>query len=127
MIHQTRWNTCGVAALKMIYDHFGINASLEELEDEVDPWERGISLLKLRRLAEERGLRAEGWKFDPAELPTVPFPAIFFVRGNHYVTADSFSAREGLYVRDPSCGRLLVRRDALFRSWRGESIIFHRR
>jgi predicted double-glycine peptidase len=124
VVRQTKPNTCGPAALKMILDHYGLVSNLEELENNSALTSEGISMMALKRIAEQYGLQAAGWKLSPNDLSGISFPAIFFVRGNHYVVADSFANATGLYLRDPSCGRMLVRREMLFQSWSGESIVF---
>jgi ATP-binding cassette, subfamily C, bacterial len=124
---QTKLNTCGPAALKMIFDHHGIAADLDGLEKNAAVTREGISMMALKGIAEQYGLQAAGWKFSPEDLERIPFPAIFFVRGNHYIVADSFANATGLYLRDPSCGRMLVRKEMLLQVWSGESIVFRRR
>ena len=124
VVRQTKPNTCGPAALKMIFDHYRVASDLEELENNAALTSEGISMMALKGIAERYGLQAAGWKFSPDDLSGISFPAIFFVRGNHYVVADSFAYATGLYLRDPSCGRLLVRREMLLQLWSGESIVF---
>jgi len=126
VVRQTNPNTCGPAAMKMIFDHYEVVSNLEELEKNVALTPEGISMMALKGIAEKYGLRAAGWKFSPEDLPGISFPAIFFVRGNHYIVADSFANATGLYLRDPSCGRMLVRREMLLQLWSGESIVFSR-
>lgn len=124
VVRQTKPNTCGPAALKMIFDHYGFASDLEELEKNAALTSEGISMMALKGIAEQHGLKAAGWKFSPDDLSGISFPAIFFVRGNHYIVADSFANATGLYLRDPSCGRILVRREMLLHVWNGESIVF---
>ena len=124
VVRQTKPNTCGPAALKMIFDHYGVASNLEELENNAALTSEGISMMALKGIAEQYGLQAAGWKFSTDDLSGISFPAIFFVQGNHYVVADSFVYATGLYLRDPSCGRMFVRNEMLFQLWHGESIVF---
>ena len=124
VVRQTKLNTCGPAAMKMIFDHYGVVSNLGELERNTALTPEGISMMALKKIAEQYGLQATGWKFSAEDLPGISFPAIFFVRGNHYIVADSFANATGLYLRDPSCGRMLVRKKMLLQLWSGESIVF---
>lgn len=58
VVRQRGQSDCGAVALKMILDHYGVgDASLEDLEAATRAGPGGTSLLALKDVAEQRGLR----------------------------------------------------------------------
>ena len=121
---QDKSNTCGPAALKMILDVHGKNVPLCELEKGNKAPERGWSMQSLKDLAEQCGLRAEGWRLDPEALCKSRFPVILFVENRHFVVVDGVDTCGFFFVRDPAIGRMKIHRRALSRIWAGETLVF---
>ena len=121
---QEKSNTCGPAALKMILDVHGKNVPLCELEKGNKTPERGWSMQSLKDLAEQYGLRAEGWRLDLEALCRSRFPVILFVENRHFVVVDGVDTRGFAIVRDPAIGRVKMHRRALSRIWAGEALVF---
>jgi len=124
-LHANSENTCGLVALKLIFDHYGIASTLEEIEGNVVLNEKGISMYALKHMAEIKGLHAEGWRFTLEGLLKTSFPVILFVNGNHYVVADSI-LNDTLFLRDPTLGKFLLPISELSKMWKGETLIFKR-
>jgi ABC-type bacteriocin/lantibiotic exporter with double-glycine peptidase domain len=124
VIMQDKGNTCGPAALKMILDAHGKTVQLSELEKGGDTIRGGWSMQSLKELAEQYGLRAEGWKLDVEALCRSQFPVILFVENRHFVVADSVETDGFFLVRDPAIGRMKIHRRALSRIWTGETLVF---
>lgn len=123
---QKRSNDCGPAALAMILDHFGIGGSIDELGRLAGLGPGGTSMLGLKRAAERKGLRAEGWRLSFRDLRKAPLPAIALVRGNHFVVVTAVDSDGRVYVSDPSLGRLRFGRTRFLTRWRGETLLFRR-
>jgi len=121
---QTKRNNCGSSALKMVFDHYHVSSTLQEIEGKVGLTEKGSSMLALKDMAELKGLKAEGWQFIPEDFLRSAFPSILFVNKDHFVVADSISAVGDIYLRDPAIGKLRIAKQKLHRIWEGETLIF---
>jgi ABC-type bacteriocin/lantibiotic exporter with double-glycine peptidase domain len=110
----------------MVYDAYGIEVSESEIEHSVEMTPRGTTMLALNDQAERSGLSASGWRLTMEELRRSKFPAILFVRGDHFIVADSVR-EENVYLRDPAIGRLKISEKSLARIWRGEALVFCRK
>ena len=120
---QSRENNCGPVTLKMIFDHYKIPSTLNEIESHVTSNKMGTSMLALKEMSEWKGLHAEGWRLTEEDLFKTTFPVILFVNGNHYVVADSVLS-DTLFFRDPIFGKLRMRLNRLPEKWNGETLIF---
>ena len=111
--------SCGSAALATLLTH-GLNDPVDErlllrglLEslsgDELEGLQRkGLSLLHLQQLAQQRGHRAQGFRIHGSELAKLPRPVIVFIRPHGY---EHFAVLKGLrgdrvYIADPSLGNV---------------------
>jgi ATP-binding cassette subfamily B protein len=120
---QNEENICGPIALKMIFDHYGINCLLPEIKSKVPLSKTGASMLALKNMAELKGLHAEGWRLTLEDLLEKRFPIILFVSGNHYVVADSV-LNDTLFYRDPTYGKSRMPIETLPKIWNGETLVF---
>lgn len=125
VVLQKSSNDCGPSALRMVLDDAGIITSSSAIEQIVPLSKRGATMLDLRSAAKQLGLKLEGWKLSIDSLPSINFPAILFIRKNHYIVADSV-VRNSVYVRDPSIGRLRIPIDNISNIWKGEALLIHR-
>ena len=121
---QDKSNTCGPAALKMILDVHGKKVALRELEKGSNARDSGWSMQSLKELADQYGLRAEGWRLNLEALGRSRFPAILFVENRHFVVVDSMDTAGFFFVRDPAIGRMKIQRRALNKIWTGETLVF---
>jgi len=126
VVLQHHRNNCGPAALKMIFDHYGVQCDLSEIERRIGLTPKGSSMLALKQISEIKGLRAEGWNFTLDDFLKSPLPALLLVHGNHYVVVDSASADGYLYVRDPALGRMRIKKETLHAVWNGETLVFRK-
>lgn len=124
VILQNHGNTCGLAALMMVFEYHGIKASPGEVERKAKRARQGVSMLTLKELAQSFGLQATGWGLSFGDLPGVRFPAILFVENRHFVVVDSMGKGEALFVRDPAIGRIRIPRKVLMDRWKGETLVF---
>lgn len=97
---------CGPACLKMVAKHFGRYYSLQHLRDRCGLTKDGVSLLDLGTGAESIGLHSLAIKCGVDDLvEKVPFPAIIFWRGNHFVVVYKANSRH-VWVSDPTKGHV---------------------
>lgn len=125
VMQQHQWDY-GAAALKMIFDHFGIDSSYDDFLRGIDTGARtGASMLTLKQLSENRGLRCAGWRLAAEDLRSIPLPAIHLLRRQHYVVLRSVSPNGDALLLDPARGRLRVPFRRLCSLWGGESLLFN--
>jgi ATP-binding cassette, subfamily B, bacterial len=123
---QSKENDCGPASLAMVYDTYGVKVRSDEIERSVEMTHDGSTMLALDEQAAKDGLRASGWRLTMEELKITRFPAILFIRGNHFVVADCVSG-DNVYLRDPALGRVRVSEKDLVRIWHGETLVFSKK
>lgn len=115
---------CGPASLKMILDHHGFHTvTLEEIESATAIGPQGTSLLALKKISENQGLRSRGLQLSVEKLADLPMPAIAHVHGDHFVVLRSIDA-SGVVVDDPSIGRLRMSSATFGRAWDGVVLVF---
>ena len=124
VVMQQHQNDCGAACLKMVLAAHGIEREMSDLYHELRTSERGTSLLDLRLVATRAGLPARSWVIGIAEMRDVPFPAIAFVKGNHFVVVKRLLDSDVLEVDDPALGKLWWPVTSFCRVWSGEVLIF---
>jgi ABC-type bacteriocin/lantibiotic exporter with double-glycine peptidase domain len=123
---QDKMYNCGAAALEMILIHHKIPMTMAEIENEIGQTDLGTNMSVLKVLAERKGLRASGWKYESNDLLRLPAPAILFLHGNHFAVFDSVASSGSVYLRDPAIGRIVLDRGQLEYIWNGETLIFQR-
>ncbi|MGH2568307.1 MAG: cysteine peptidase family C39 domain-containing protein [Bacteroidota bacterium] len=126
VVLQDKHNNCGPAALKMIFDTYGIQVSLAEIEQSVELTKKGSSMLALKEMAELKGLKAEGWRLTMEDFLKTQMPVIVFLHGDHFALVDSVTQSDEIVMRDPALGRLKLRAKKLSRIWNGETLVFRK-
>lgn len=119
-------NDCGPASLQMIFDYYEIPSAVHEMRQAIGMNVNGSTMLALKELAELKGLQVQGWRLTSKDFSSVFFPALLFVRDDHYIVADSVSG-ENVFVRDPAIGRLRISRGKLIKIWKGEILLFRKK
>ena len=106
---QTDELTCGVAALATVLSRYGDDTVTEEdlLREEQDLIKgKGISIFRLKKLAEKRGFKAEGYQMDLVNLFDEKHPLLLHVVtrfGGHYVVFDGLY-KDRIFLSDPAVG-----------------------
>lgn len=126
IVYQKQGKDCGPASLKMIFDYFKIPISIEYIEKEVLT-ENGSNMLRLKELAETRGLETEGWRLSYIDLKKITLPGIAFVNGNHFVVISEIIENDYIVVLDPSLGKLRYSLKKFQRIWEGKFLIFKKK
>ncbi len=118
LVRQKAFNDCGVAALKMVADHFLPEpVTYEELSMLCKLSVKGMSVHSLCDAAFLLGLRAIAIKCNIDDLQnSLQFPVIAYVNENHFVVISGFSGGS-IVVLDPSKGKITYSIKAFCTDW----------
>lgn len=132
--------SCGAAAFATLLRH-GLGEEVTEAEilrrlfrDASEAEERlirnrGVSILDMQRLAQERGLRAQGFRLSLAQLARIRRPVIVFIRPLGY---EHFAVLKGIrggraLLADPSLGNTSLPLHRFREVWQdasGQGVVF---
>jgi predicted double-glycine peptidase len=126
--------SCGAAALATLLtyglkDVVGEETLLRALLEPLSPGElaalqkKGLSLLDLQRLAQNRGHKAQGFRIQQDQLVKLSYPVIVFVRPHGY---RHFAVLKGVrgdraYLADPSLGNVRMPLYRFLNMWADQS------
>lgn len=123
VVMQQSSNDCGVAALKMVFDHHHIVRPLGDWAGELMDRPEGTSMLRMKEVTEKWGLRAEGWRVSSEDINSIPLPSIALMNRRHYVVIESIQETGDLIFADPSSGRFKMKLDLFLSKTRGEMLL----
>lgn len=124
LVRQRQDTDCGPAVLKMVFDHYGLDAiTLEDIRSVAISGVDGTNLLALKRIAEDQGLKAQGLRLSMERLSDLHMPAIAHVHGNHFVLLRSVG--DEIVLDDPAVGRLRMSPKAFAQAWNGIVLSFN--
>ncbi len=128
--------SCGSGALAtLLRYYFGDKVSEEELllsilgrmtEEEVKDREKnGLSLLDLKRCAEQRGYQAVGVRLNYASLPKLKGPVLIHLEREDYKHFAVLKGARGdrIYLADPSRGNIRMSVDRFAKEWSGIALV----
>ncbi len=108
---------CGPLALLAMYRHFGIDLSATDVDALLDEaGNLGIDMLRLKQLAEGRGLHALGASVSLERLRRSGHPAIVLLNGTGFVAVTGYEA-DGVRVVYPMRSEGIVPNDLFERSF----------
>ena len=123
VVLQATSNECGPCALKMIFEYYNISLSLKDIEKGTDLTQNGSSMFTLKKFAELKGLKVDGWQYTLEDFMHSSFPSILYVNNNHFIVADSMR-QDTVYIRNPAIGRMKIEKNKLCKIWEGETLVF---
>ena len=108
VIHQTAASDCAPAALAMVARSYGIDVSLAQVRERLDPGRDGVSGLALRDAVRELGLQCRALRLAPDQVAaaprTMPTPYLAHWDTDHYVVVEG-TVRGRAVIVDPAVGR----------------------
>lgn len=129
LVQQQTDFSCGAAAMAtLLNEAYGWNLGEEQVIEgmlaDADPQlvqQMGFSMLDMKRYAESLGLRARGYRLQPAQLAEVKVPAIVLldVRGYKHFVVMQVSSDEWVYVGDPVLGHKKMPLEEFAQGWNG--------
>lgn len=132
VVKQREDYSCGAAALATLLTYYygehtserelltRLEAGLTEAERQ-SKTKRGFSLLDLKRVAQERGYQAAGFRLTPSQLAQLAAPVIVFVEPlgyKHFAVVKGVD-RGRVFLADPSRGNLRMGMGQFLNEWSG--------
>jgi len=114
---------CGAAALCMVLAYYGKWVPLEQLRTDCGVTRDGSNAKNLLIAARAYGLKARGFRMEPAALREITFPAIIHWNYNHFVVLNGFK-KDRAVINDPARGTLEVTPEEFDRSFTGIVLCF---
>lgn len=114
---------CGAASLGMVLAYYGLWLPLERLREACHVSRDGSSAAAILRAARGFGLKAQGWRLEPAALGQHRLPAIAFWDMNHFVVIEGVG-RNKVFINDPAFGPRAVSAEEFDRSFTGILLTF---
>jgi ATP-binding cassette, subfamily B, bacterial CvaB/MchF/RaxB len=114
---------CGLAALAMVAQRCGARLSVESLRARAAPGPEGLTLQRLRHLAEEVGLPCRSAQVSEDRLGQVALPAVAHLSDGHYAVLHELRP-SGVVVGDPATGIVTWDRATLTSRFSGVLLLF---
>jgi len=114
---------CGAASLAMICAYYKKFLPLEQLRVDCGVTRDGVKASNMMKAARRYGFQARGFRKEPADLKTMPLPAIIHWNFNHFVVLEGF-AGDKVYINDPGSGPRTVSEEEFDLAFTGVILTF---
>ncbi len=116
--------SCGTKALAKILELKGKTSEETELKEQNIEKDLVVSFYDLKKIAENKGLKASGLKFSGKELEeTSTEPWIAHLKQNHFVTVIKIDG-QWVNIVDPDTGEAKLTRPEFLKRWSGYGLVF---
>ena len=103
LVRQSEMAECGLAALAMVLNHWGLRTDLPSLRRRFGLSARGVGLRDIIAFADQLGLSARPLRFELDDLGALALPAILHWDMNHFVVVGQVRGRRA-WIADPAGG-----------------------
>ena len=114
---------CGAACLAMVLAYHGKWLPLEKVREDCGVSRDGSSAKSIVQAARRYGLKATGYKLEPAELSKAPLPCIIHWNFNHFVVFCGFRGKNAI-INNPASGLETVPMAEFDRAYTGIALVF---
>lgn len=118
LILQSEIAECGLACLAMILGFYQSSLTLSDVRQHVRLTLKGVTLLHLKKIAQDFGFNSNVLRLDIAQLNLVTLPAIIHWDMNHFVVLKKITNKSYI-IHDPSSGVRKFSRDNFDRYFTG--------
>jgi ABC-type bacteriocin/lantibiotic exporter with double-glycine peptidase domain len=123
VILQMEVSECGAAALAMVLARHGRHLPLEAVREITGTSRDGVNANQILEAARQLGLAAKALRCEPEDLAGYPKPMILHWNFDHFVVLERVR-RGRFHLVDPACGRRVVDRTTIGRSFTGIALLF---
>lgn len=116
---------CGAASLCMILAYYGKWLPLEQVRADCGVSRDGSSAKNIVKAARTYGLKAAGYRMEPAGLRAIVLPAIIHYNFNHFVVLNGFK-KDKAVLNDPVRGTVEVTLEELDKAFTGIVLKFEK-
>lgn len=117
-IYQHDSMECGVACLSMITNYYGIKCDMAKLSDVCSVSKEGVSMLAIRKTAEQVGLDAVSTRVSVNDLTSDVLPCVLHWNQSHFVVLYKVSIKKDVfYIADPAKGKFKCDRRKMEENW----------
>ena len=117
-LRQLETTECAAVCLAIVLSHFGRIEPISAIRRACGVSRNGSSAAQLVRAASRYQLETKGMKRGLNSLREVAVPAVLFWEFNHFVVLEAITTR-GIWLNNPSTGRLCVSHEEFDRSYTG--------
>lgn len=114
---------CGAACLCMILAYHGKWLPLEQVRSDCGVSRDGSSARSILMAADAYGMKAVGYRMEPAELRNLDLPVILHWNFNHFVVLCGFQKEKAL-INDPARGTVAVEAEEFDKAFTGVVLQF---
>lgn len=122
---QMEASECGAASLGMILAYYGKWLPLEQVRADCGVSRDGSTAKNILRAARAYGLKAQGYRMEPASLRDIVLPAIIHWNFNHFVVLNGFK-KDRAIINDPARGTVEVTAEEFDRAFTGIVLRFEK-
>ncbi|MBP1760024.1 MAG: bacteriocin system transporter, peptidase/ATP-binding protein [Firmicutes bacterium] len=116
---------CGAACLCMVLAYHGKWLPLEQVRLDCGISRDGSTAKNLLKAARSYGLKASGYRKEPAALRSLDFPVIIHWNFNHFVVLNGFK-KDKAVISDPGRGTVMVPLEEFDQAFTGVVLIFEK-
>lgn len=112
---------CGPLCIAMIADYYGIHLKLDISQTRFNISKKGVSLLELKKMAENLGLYSEAMKIEYISLKErIMLPTIAHWYNKHYIVVYRI-LYNSVFIADPAIGMIEYTKEEFLKGWAGEA------